>query len=112
MDKKTLQAILQDHPLAYYPILAKATGSVNAAILLSQLLSQAKGDDSEWIPKTRDEICEETGLSRRELETARRHLGLLHILEERRVGMPCRTWYHINMDVLTCVIAAYQMPLS
>ena len=46
------------------------------------------------------------------VETARRHLGLLHILEERRVGMPCRTWYHINMDVLTCVIAAYQMPLS
>ncbi len=109
MDKKTLQVILQDHPVAYHPILAKATGSVNAAILLSQLLYwQGKGDNPEWTYKTRDEIYEETGLSRREQETARRHLGLLHILHERRAGVPARIYYHVDMDALVEVLAAYQ----
>ena len=98
-----LKAILVDRPVAYHPHLAKAVGSVTAGLFLSQLLYWSdKGSEPEgWIWKTQEDWREEIGLSRREQETARKHLVSLDVLEEQRRSIPAKLYYRINFDALT-----------
>ena len=65
---------LLDRPIAYHRIFVALTGSVKAAILLSQAIywqKRSRHKDGWWY-KTVEEWGDETGLSRRELDTARR----------------------------------------
>ena len=65
--QKLIMNILGTKPIAFNADLAHALGSVNAGLLLSQLLFwDGKGDDPEWTYKTIKMIEGETGLSRRE----------------------------------------------
>lgn len=99
-----------DRPIAYHPILAKVCGSVTAALFLSQLAywSDKGASRDGWIWKTREEMEDETGLSRSEQETARKKLIALGILQEERRGVPARMWYLINWDVLTNLIDQFE----
>ena len=67
--KEFVFRVLQCKPIAYLPDLAKALGSVKAGLFLSQLLYwMDKGADEDgWLYKTREELYDETGLSRKEL---------------------------------------------
>lgn len=101
-------------PIAYYPKLAHFLGSVNAAVLLCQLLYwEGKQDDADgWIFKTRDEIEAETGLTRREQETARAVLSKprpvekggeveeVRIVEEKRKGVPPKMHFKVHLTAL------------
>ncbi|HLZ28548.1 MAG TPA: DnaA N-terminal domain-containing protein [Chloroflexota bacterium] len=102
-----IEAILCDQPIAYHPAVAKAVGSVTAGVLLSQLLywTPRSRDSAGWIWKTQAEIYEETGLTRREQETARRHLVELGIVAERRAGVPAKLYFRVDMRVLARLIA-------
>lgn len=76
-------------PVAYYPNLARMIGSVNAAVLLCQLLywsDNRSSDPENWIYKTQPEIEEETGLTRRKQEKAREILIERGFLQEKRRG--------------------------
>lgn len=101
-----IHAILYDQPVAYHPVVAKAVGSVTAGILLSQLLywTPRGGDPDGWIWKTQDQIYEETGLGRREQETARRYLVAAGVLEEKRAGVPAKLFFRIDVTALTVLI--------
>jgi hypothetical protein len=97
MDIKTLL----DRPIAFHRAFVTLTGSVTAALMLSQAVywsrRVAEGRDG-WFYKTQDEWQEETGLSRSEQETARKKLKkYLHC--ERR-GMPAQLYYRVNEDAL------------
>lgn len=84
-------------PVAYYPKLAKFLGSVKAAVFLCQLgYWEGKQKDQDGIYKTMEEFKAETGLSRREQDTARKTLRDLDFLEETKKGMPARIFYFIN----------------
>ena len=87
-------------PVAYYARLNKITGSAIATLFLCQFLywEGKQRDPDGWIYKTQSDIEEETGLSRREQESARKDLGALGFLEERRVGIPARLEYRPNLD--------------
>lgn len=87
-------------PVAYYPKLTDVTGGVKETILLCQLLYwQGKQNSHEgWIYKTRDDIKEETGLSRTEQETARRNLKKLGFIEEKLAGVPARMHFKICLE--------------
>ena len=78
------------------------TGSVNAAMMLSQCLywSQFTDDPEGWIYKTREDWTAELGLSRREQEYARRALVSLGILVEAKAGNPCRLHYRVDLEKL------------
>ena len=52
--------------------------------------------DAGWFTRTQTEWERDTGLTRREQETARRQLRERGLLEERRVGMPAVLWYRVN----------------
>lgn len=79
---------LLKRPIAYQPILAKAFGSVKLAIIWCQLhyWSDKTTDPDGWVYKTRDEIFEETGVSRHSQQIARKIGVELGVLEEKRLG--------------------------
>lgn len=85
-------------PVAYFPKLRHITGSVNATLFLCQLIywEGKQASKTGWIYKTHREMEEETGLSRREQETARRKLKDLGLIEERLAGVPQRLHYRLN----------------
>lgn len=91
-----------DRPIAYYPALTEITGGVKETILLCQLIYwTGKQHDSEgWIYKTQKEILEETGLSRKEQETARRHLRDKGFVEEKFTGVPRKLYFRVNLDAI------------
>ncbi len=96
-------------PIAYYPEFAKALKSVNATIFLCQLLYwKGKGKKKNgWIYKSRKEMEEETALSRREQDTARRILKTAGILKEKLAGVPATVHYKINTDKLNEIVETY-----
>jgi len=89
-------------PVAYYPKLAKITGSVLANLFLCQMYYwQGKQDDpTGWIYKTQADIEAETGLSRTEQETARRLLRQRGLVKERYSGLPRRLEFWLDEDEL------------
>lgn len=65
-----------DRPIAFHRGFVTLTGSVTAALMLSQAVywSQRSLNPAGWFYKTADDWEEETGLTRREQETARKRL--------------------------------------
>ena len=98
--KSVLLKVLQDRPIAYRPGMAKAVKSVTAGVFISQLFywSDKGSDENGWIYKTQKEWYNETGLSRRNQETARKSLLKLRVISERLSGNPARLYYKINFD--------------
>jgi len=91
--------LLSGRVIAYHAELAHVTGSVNAGLMLSQFYfwtGTLPPERDGWFYKGREELMEETGLSRREQETARKILVTLGILEEERRGVPARMWYRLD----------------
>lgn len=92
--------VLMDQPVAYHPILAKTFGGVKAGLLLSQLLywTPRARDGDGWIYKNADEIREETGMTRREQETARKTLIKYGVIEYKVKGMPAVGHFKVALD--------------
>jgi hypothetical protein len=100
--KDVFFALLGDRPVAYHPMLAHVLGGVKEALFVSQLLywhDRGKLPDG-WIWKTRREWTEETGLSRREIEGARKRLVAKGVLEEKLQGIPATLHYRLDLDRL------------
>lgn len=92
-------------PIAYYAALSRASGSVTAGVMLSWLIQQVEdGDPLRWIPGAAAKLEEETGLTRREQETARRQLRERRFIEERLAGIPATLYYRVNLDVVAKVV--------
>jgi hypothetical protein len=95
-------ALKQSRPIAFGLFLARMTGNPKAAIVLSQLAHWTRtGRDiaqtNGWIFKTQQQWWMETGLSRAELDTARRRLRNLGFVEETLAGRPATLWYRMNL---------------
>lgn len=107
VNKQSIKAFLE-RPIAYHPVIAKAFGSINLAVLWCQLYYwTGKGRDPEWVYKTREGWFEEIGLSRYEQETARRIGRELGVIEEKKKGIPCTIHYRINMERTIEVVESY-----
>jgi hypothetical protein len=61
-----------------------------------------------WFWKTREDWRNETGLSRREQDSARRALKALGLWQECRLGMPAKVWFRVNLDALGRLLAPEQ----
>ncbi len=98
-DQKRFNKYFRQKGILYQPGYAIIFGNLNAGILLSQLLYwHGKGKDREgWIYKTAEGWRKETGLTRYELETARRTLIKHSILDYKRSGNPCTSHYRLNL---------------
>ena len=97
---KNLLIQLNQRPIAVYPIYIKITGSVNAGLLLSQLMYWYGAMNGRIFYKTDAEIMEETCLSESELRTAKNKLKSMSFIEIKAKGVPAKTYYSINADKL------------
>ncbi|WP_275931311.1 hypothetical protein [Aeromonas sp. 1HA1] len=100
-----------DRPIAFHRPFVAITGSVTAALFLSQALYWAKrckvhDDGSAWFYKTQADWEEETGLTRYEQEGARKTLRNLEVLKEKRVGLPAQLYFCIDLVALEAVMNA------
>ena len=93
---------LLDRAISFQRCFVTLTGSVNAALMLSQAVywHLRTNDPGGWFYKSQDEWEEETGLSRYEQEGAREKLRKLGFWNEKRDGMPAKLFFQINEELL------------
>ena len=105
---------LLGRPVAYQPVFARLPGvTVQGAIFLSQALflcgtpTARKRDGWFWKEQQGDHDSweAETGMSAKQQVTARRQLVAIGVLEEVRKGVPAKTWYRVNTEVLALRLA-------
>ena len=101
--------LLFDKPIAFHRPLVSISGSVTAALLLSQAIYWSKrcathDDGNKWFYKTQADWEEETGLTRYEQESARKVLRDKGILKEKRVGIPAKLFFTVDFDKLSELI--------
>lgn len=109
MTDETFKALIGERPIALCPLIAKAFGSIKLAVLWCQInyWSSRTSDPEGWIYKTIPDIFDETALSRKELETARRDGEKLGVLESQAMGLKNTVHYRINFEKSKEVIEKY-----
>lgn len=95
--KNTLK-LLNQRPIAYFPIYRTLTGSTTAGIMLSQLMYWFSSIKNDEIFKTDNEIMDETLLTEKELRNAKNAIKKLTFLEVFIKGVPAKTYYKIDWD--------------
>lgn len=93
---------LLDRPIAFNRTFVDLGLGITGALMLSQCVywSTRTKDSDGWFYKTQAEWTEETGMTRREQETARKKLVGKGYVEEVRRGVPCKTYYRLNREAL------------
>lgn len=94
---------LLDRPISFHRPLVDITGSVTAALMLSQAIywTRRTADPDGWFYKTQDEWKSETGLSRSEQEGARKALLKSGCWEERYDRLSHRMFYRVKTPELS-----------
>lgn len=114
---ETLKALLGSHTVAYRVIFAKAIGNVQAAIMLSQgffwqenatFKEITEFEGKPYFQKTAEQWYDATGLTEEQQKTARKHLGQIGMMNERRAGIPALLYYNIDFEVTVAVIYRYK----
>jgi hypothetical protein len=95
--RQKVKDLLPNRVVGYSPDLARAVGGSTIGLFLSQLLFLSdKGHNPEgWIYKSEAEMGRETGLSKREQQTARRKLLSLGVIAIMRGGW--KNTYHFKV---------------
>tara|TARA_R110001583_G_scaffold18501_5_gene73582 strand:- start:2573 stop:3589 length:1017 start_codon:yes stop_codon:yes gene_type:complete len=93
---------LLDRPIAFNRTFVDLGVGITGALMLSQCVywSTRTKDDQGWFYKTQTEWTDETGMTRREQETARKKLVSKGYIEEVRRGVPCKTYYRLDREAL------------
>lgn len=101
-----------DRPIAYHRALVTLTGSVTAAVMLSQALYWSKRATlkDNWFYKSQQEWQEETGLTRYEQESARKKANKYLKTELR--GLPAILHYKVNEEALIADLFAIKPQTS
>jgi hypothetical protein len=110
--RQKIKDMLPHRVVGYSPDLARMVGGATIGLYLSQLLFQSdKGANPEgWVYKSEQEMGRETGLTKREQQTARRKLLSLGVIAIIRGGF--RNTYHFKIlwEKLYQIIAGIQRP--
>jgi hypothetical protein len=108
--RQKIKDMLPNRVVGYSPDLARIVGGATIGLYLSQLLFLSdKGHNPEgWVYKSETEMGKETGLTKREQQTARRKLLSLGVIAIMRGGF--RNTYHFKVlwEKLYQVIAGSQ----
>ena len=97
---KNLLINLNQRPIAVYPVYIKLTGSVNAGLLLSQIMYWYSAVKGRTFYKSDAEIMEETMLTVNELRHAKARLKQMSFLKITLHGVPAKTHYTIDERLL------------
>jgi hypothetical protein len=110
--RQQVKEMLPNRTVGYSPDLARIVGGATIGLFFSQLLYLSdKGHNPDgWVYKSEAEMGQETGLTKREQQTARRKLLSLGVIAIMRGGF--RNTYHFKViwERLYQVIAGFQRP--
>jgi hypothetical protein len=108
--RQKVKDLLPNRIVGYSPDLARAVGGATTGLFLSQLLFLSdKGANPEgWVYKSEQEMGRETGLTKREQQTARRKLLALGVIQIVRQGFKFTYHFRIVWERLYKVIEQYQ----
>ncbi|HAB43298.1 MAG TPA: DNA-binding protein [Acinetobacter sp.] len=100
---------MNDKPIAFNRHYVALGCGINGALMLSQMVywSKRTKDRNGFFYKTQDEWEEETGLGRREQETARKKLRELGFVSEQKRGVPCKVHFKVEHDALYAALIQY-----
>jgi hypothetical protein len=95
--RQKVKELLPNRTVGYSPDLARAVGGATVGLFLSQLLFLSdKGHNPDgWVYKSEAEMGKETGLTKREQQTARRKLLSLGVIQIERRGF--KFTYHFKV---------------
>lgn len=97
--QKLVADVLGTRLIAFNPDLARITGSVEAGLLLNQLLYwHKKGHNPEWFYKTIKEIQDETCLTRSQQDTAIKKCKKIGLFEMKRKGIPAKRHFRVDVE--------------
>ncbi len=91
-------------PITYHPVVAEVTGSINAAILLSQLMYWWERKSNGLLYKTIQEIKQETCMTKNQQITAIRILEDLDFIQVFVVGLPPKRNFAIKFENIKSAI--------
>jgi hypothetical protein len=97
---------LLDRPIAFHRCFVDLTGSVAAALMLSQAVywtrikRREKPESDGWFYKTQAEWEEETALKRHDQERARKALRDTTFWCEDRRGLPAKLYFSVDLEAL------------
>src|SRR5918992_4943118 len=108
--RQKVKDLLPNRTVAYSPDLARAVGGATTGLFLSQLLFLSdKGANPEgWVYKSEAEMKQETGLTKREQQTARRKLLALGVIAIVRQGFKFTYHFKVIWERLYQVIEKFQ----
>src|SRR5919112_1213102 len=108
--RQRVKDLLPNRTVGYSPDLARAVGGATIGLFLSQLLFLSdKGANPEgWVYKSEAEMGRETGLTKREQQTARRKLLSLGVIAIMRGGWKNTYHFMVIWEKLYQVIAGFQ----
>jgi hypothetical protein len=110
--RQKIKDMLPNRIVGYSPDLARIVGGATTGLFLSQLLFLSdKGANPEgWVYKSEQEMGKETGLTKREQQTARRKLIALGVIAIMRGGWKNTYHFKVIWERLYQVIAGIQQP--
>jgi hypothetical protein len=110
--RQKIKDMLPNRVVGYSPDLAKIVGGATIGLFLSQLLFLSdKGANPEgWVYKSEQEMGKETGLTKREQQTARRKLLSLGVIAIMRGGWKNTYHFKVLWEKLYQVIAGIKRP--
>ena len=105
---------MNDQPIAFNKHYVFIGCGINGALMLSQLVywTSRTRDNDGWIFKTHTDWTMETGLTRREQDTARKTLKELGFLSEKKVGVPRRVFFRVERENLYKALIEYSETLA
>jgi hypothetical protein len=108
--RQQIKDMLPNRVVGYSPDLARIVGGATTGLFLSQLLFLSdKGHNPEgWVYKSEQEMGKETGLTKREQQTARRKLLALGVITIMRGGWKNTYHFKVIWERLYQVIAGSQ----
>src|SRR5215472_15196596 len=102
-----------DRPIAFHRSFVNITGSITAALMLSQLVYWTlRTAEDEWIFKTREQWFDEIGLSRYEQETARKVLRKCGLIEEKLMKAPAKMHFRLKIQALKAGLLGGKTPTN
>lgn len=107
------QSLQGGRTIAVYQCLIDITGSVKAAVMLSQLIYWTRhgihiSDENPWIFKSIQQMEEETGLTQKEQRACKERLLDLNLITTDRFYMGAKLAFRVNIDELTQAVCKQQ----
>jgi hypothetical protein len=108
--RQKIKDMLPNRVVGYSPDLARIVGGATIGLFLSQLLflSDKGANPDGWVYKSEQEMGKETGLTKREQQTARRKLLSLGVITIMRGGWKNTYHFKVIWEKLYQVIAGIQ----